>query len=108
MDSVTWNTAIDDLAKKNAHSAAKAQSIQCDVSGMIDGGVTKKSFRALLSVMKRLPVDFPPGRVGKDEFDHLLANMGKRCVKRPPASKQASMQERKKKASKKETKTKKK
>ena len=32
--------------------------------------------------MKRLPVDFPEERVGKDEFNHL-ANMGKRGVKRP-------------------------
>ena len=42
----------------------------------------KKSVRAFLSVMKRLPVDVPEERVGKDEFDHL-ANMGKRGVKRP-------------------------
>ena len=83
VDSITWNTAIDELAKIDAHSAAMARSIHYDVSDMIDGGVIKKSVRAFLSVMKRLPVDFPEERIGKDEFDHLLANMGKRGVKRP-------------------------
>ena len=43
----------------------------------------KKSVRAFLSVMKRLPVAFPEERVDNDEFDHFLANMGKLCVRRP-------------------------
>ena len=43
----------------------------------------KKSVRAFLSVTKRLPVDFPPDAIGKDEFDHFLANMGKLGVRRP-------------------------
>ena len=42
----------------------------------------KKSIRALLSVMKRLLVDFPPDAIGEDELHHL-ANMGKRTVRRP-------------------------
>ena len=83
VDAITWNTAIDDLVKIDAHSAAMARSVHYDVSDMIDGGVIKKSVRAFLSVMKRLPVDFPEERIGKDEFDHLLANMGKRGVRRP-------------------------
>ena len=82
VDSVARSTAIDDLAKIDAHGAAVARSVHCDASDMIDGGVMKKSVRAFLSVIKRLPVDFPKERVGKDEFDHL-ANMGKRGVKRP-------------------------
>ena len=41
----------------------------------------KKSVRASLSVMKRLPVELPPDAIGKDELDHLVANMGKRGVK---------------------------
>ena len=81
-DSVARSTAVDDLAKMDAHSAAVARSVPYDASDMIDGGVMMKSVRAFLGVMKRLPVDFPKERVGKDEFDHL-ANMGKRGVKRP-------------------------
>ena len=72
-DSVARSTAIDDLAKMDAHSAAVAGSVHCDASDMIDGGVTKKSVRAFLSVTKRHPVDFPPDAIGKDEFDHFLA-----------------------------------
>ena len=79
----TWNAAIDALAKTDAHSAAVARSVHFDVSDMIDASVTKKSVRAFLSVMKRLPVDFPPDAIGKNKFDHLLANVGKRGVKRP-------------------------
>ena len=45
-------------------------------------GVMKKTVRAFFTVMKRLLVDFPEERVGKDELDHL-ANLGKRGVKRP-------------------------
>ena len=78
-DSVARSTAVDDLAKIDAHSAAVARS----ASDMIDGGVMKKSVRAFLSVTKRLPVDFPKERVGKDEFDHILANMDKLGVRRP-------------------------
>ena len=33
--------------------------------------------------MLRLPVDFPPDAIGKDEVDHFLANAGKLGVKRP-------------------------
>ena len=74
-----WSTAIDDLAKIDAHSAAVTRSVHTD---MIDVGVTKKSVRAFLNVMKRLPVEFPEERVSKDEVDHL-AIMGKRPVRRP-------------------------
>ena len=81
-DSVARSVGIDDLAKIDAHSAAVARPVHCDVSYMIDGGVLKKSVRAFLSVTKRLPVDFPEERVGKDEFDHR-ADMGKRTVRRP-------------------------
>ena len=56
MDSVARSTVVDDLAKIDAHSAAVARSVLYDVSDMIDGGVTKKSVRAFLSVTKRLPV----------------------------------------------------
>ena len=60
------------------------RSVHCDVTDMIDEGVTKKSVRAFLNVMKRLPVDFPPETpLVKDEFDHFLANMGKLGVRRP-------------------------
>ena len=57
-DSVARSTAIDDLANLDAHSAAVARSVHCDASDMSDGGVTKKSVRAFLSVTKRLPVEF--------------------------------------------------
>ena len=50
---------------------------------MIDGGVMKKSVRPFSSVMKRLPVDFPPDAIGKYECDHFLAYMGKLGVRRP-------------------------
>ena len=83
VDSVARNTAIDDLAKIDAHSAAMVRSVHCNVTDMIDGCVTKKSDRAFLSVTRRLPVDFPPDAIGKDEVDHFLANMGKLGVKRP-------------------------
>ena len=73
--SVARSTAVDDLAKIDAHG-------YCDVIDMIDVGETKKSVRAFLSVMKRHPVAFPEERVDKDEVDHL-ANMGKRPVRRP-------------------------
>ena len=59
-----------------------ARSVHYDVSDMIDWGVTKKSVRAFLSVTKRLPVDFLPDAIGQDEFDHLLANMGKLGVEK--------------------------
>ena len=65
VDSVARSTAIDDLAKIDAHSAAVARSVLYDVTAMSDGGVIKKSVRAFLSVMKRLPDDFPEERVGK-------------------------------------------
>ena len=58
MDSVARSTAIDDLAKMDAHSAGTVRSVPYDVSDMIDGGVMKKSVRAFLSVMKRLPLIF--------------------------------------------------
>ena len=83
VDSVARSTAIDDLAKIDAHGAAVARSVHYDVSDMIDGCVMKKSVRAFLSVTKRLPVDFPPDAIGKNEFDHFLANMGKLGVRRP-------------------------
>ena len=83
MDSVARSTAIDDLAKIDAHGAAVARSVHYDVRDMIDGCVMKKSVRAFLSVTKRLPVDFPPDAIGKNEFDHFLANMGKLGVRRP-------------------------
>ena len=57
-DSVARSTAIDHLAKIDAQSAAVARSVHCDVTDMSDGGVIKKSVRAFLSVMKRLPVEF--------------------------------------------------
>ena len=38
----------------------------------------KKSLRAFQSVMKRLPVDFPPERTGDDNLNNLLAKMGSR------------------------------
>ena len=82
-DSGARSTAINDLAKIDAHSAAVARSVHCDVTDMSDGGVTKKSVRAFLSVTKRLPVDFPPDAIGKDELDHFLANVGKLGVRRP-------------------------
>ena len=50
---------------------------------MIDWGVTKKSVRAFLNGTKRLPVDFPPDAIGKNELDHFLANVGKLGVRRP-------------------------
>ena len=81
VDSVARST--DDLAKRDARSAAVAWSVLYDVSDMIDGCVTKKSVRAFLSFTKRLPVDFPPDAIGRDEFDHFLANVGKLGVKRP-------------------------
>ena len=59
VDSVARSTAIDDLAKIDAHGAAVARSVHCDVTDMSDGGVIKKSVRAFLNVTKRLPVDFP-------------------------------------------------
>ena len=65
VDSVARSTAIDHLAKIDAQSAAVARSVHCDVTDMIDVGVTKKSNRAFLSFTKRLPVDFPPERVAK-------------------------------------------
>ena len=80
--SVARSTAIDDLAKIDAHGAAVARSVHYDVSDMIDGCVMKKAVRAFLNVMKRLPVDFPPDAIGEDEFDHFLANMGKLGVRR--------------------------
>ena len=61
-DSVARSTAVDDLANLDGHGAAVARSVHCDVRDMIDGGVVKKSVRAFLSVMKRLPIDFPPER----------------------------------------------
>ena len=82
-ESVARSTAVDDLAKIDAHSAAVARSVHCDVTDMIDGGVIKKSVRAFLNVMKRLPVDFPPDAIGKDELDHFLANVDKLGVTRP-------------------------
>ena len=82
VDSVARSTAIDDLAKMDAHGAAMPRSVHCDVTDMIDVGVTKKFVRAFLSVTKRLPVDFPPDAIGEDEFDHFLANMGKLGVRR--------------------------
>ena len=36
----------------------------------------KKSLRAVWSVMKRLPVDFPPDRTCDDKLNNLLAKMG--------------------------------
>ena len=75
-DSVARSTAIDDLAKIDAHSAAMVRSVLYDARDMIDGGVTKKSVRAFLNVMKRLPVDFPPDAIGKNELDQFLAMWG--------------------------------
>ena len=62
-DSVAQTTAIDDLAKIDAHSAAVARTVHYDASDMIDGGVIKKSVRAFLSFTKRLPVELPEERV---------------------------------------------
>ena len=53
------------------------------MSDKIKGGVIKKSIRAFLTVMRRLLVDFPLDVVGDDEFKDVLADMGKRGVKRP-------------------------
>ena len=50
VDSVARNTAIDDLAKIDAHSAVVARSVHCDVTDMIDGCAIMKSVRAFLSV----------------------------------------------------------
>ena len=47
------------------------------------GGVIKKSIRAFLSSMRRLPVVFPLDVIGDDEIHALLAHMGKPCLKRP-------------------------
>ena len=71
-DSVARSTAIDDLAKMDARSAAVARSVHCERKSCDRWGVIKKSVRAFLSVTRRLPVDFPEERV-----------MGKRCVRRP-------------------------
>ena len=68
MDVGTWKTAIDDLAKIDAHSAG-----------------------AFLSVVKRLPVDFPLDAIGKNKFNHLLADVGKRGVTRPETSRTLRM-----------------
>ena len=38
-DSVARSTAVDDLAKIDAHGAAVARSVHCDASDMIDWGV---------------------------------------------------------------------
>ena len=37
----------------------------------------------VLECYETTSVDFPPEAIGKDEFDHFLANMGKLGVKRP-------------------------
>ena len=74
VDSTTWDKAIDDLAEIDAHSSRVARSTHHDVSDSLGGGVIKKSLRAFQSVMKRLPVDFPPERSGDDEFDNLIVD----------------------------------
>ena len=52
------------------------------MSQQIKGGVIKNSIRALLLVMKRLPVEFPPDVTGGGELGNLQANMGNWSVKR--------------------------
>ena len=37
VDSVAWRTAVDDLAKIDAHCAVVARSVHYDASDMIDG-----------------------------------------------------------------------
>ena len=86
-----WDEAIDDLALIDAHSSSMTRSIHNDVSDLIDGSAINESSRVFLSVMNRLPVELPPGAIGQEEFDHFLAHVGMRSVKRPREEKNGDL-----------------
>ena len=84
-DENAFANAVDDLANIDAHSAVMARSIHYDLSDRIKGGVIKKSVRSFFTTMKRMPLPFPDEELDQDEFKDILANLGKRGLKRKAA-----------------------
>ena len=83
-----FNNDLKDLAEIDAHSEAMANSLFYDLSDMVEGPLIKKSIRAFWTLNKKMPVAIPDEVLTEENWNELVANMGKRGkqIKKRPAA----------------------